>query len=122
MRRKVVVTQRFADEASAAYLESEDGRRRGFGRIGRAAVRRLVAFESHVLVHTPHPDAERARKFGVEYATLPTIFAASDYLTLHAPLTAETIMMMKESAFVINTARVGLVEDRDRELRRRLES
>jgi D-3-phosphoglycerate dehydrogenase len=93
----------------------------GLGRIGRSVVKRLTGFEATVLVHTARPDEALARASGFEYVDMPEILARSDYLTLHAPLTpdtrflirAESILQMKPTAFVINTARGGLVEDRD---------
>lgn len=93
----------------------------GLGRIGRSVVRRLAAFDCRILVHAPRPDADLAKAAGFEYADLSTVLAESDYLTLHAPLTSETrflireqtIRTMKSTAFIINTARGGLVEDRD---------
>jgi D-3-phosphoglycerate dehydrogenase len=93
----------------------------GLGRIGRSVVKRLTAFECKVLVHTPRQDASLAASAGFEYADLATVLARSDYVTLHAPLTSqtrflireETIRLMQPTAFVINTARGGLVEDRD---------
>jgi D-3-phosphoglycerate dehydrogenase len=93
----------------------------GLGRIGRSVVKRLVAFDCRVLVHAPRQDAQLAAQLGFEYADLNTVLRQSDYLSLHAPLTPETrflireetIRLMKPTAFVINTARGGLVEDRD---------
>ncbi len=93
----------------------------GLGRIGRSVVKRLAAFECRILVHAPRRDPAFAGVAGLEYADLPTVLAQSDYLTLHAPLTPETrflvreqtIRTMKPTAFVINTGRGGLVEDRD---------
>jgi D-3-phosphoglycerate dehydrogenase len=93
----------------------------GLGRIGRSVVKRLAAFDCRVLVHAPRQDANLAAHLGFEYADLNTVLSQSDYLTLHAPLTPqtrflireETIRSMKPTAFVINTARGGLVEDRD---------
>ncbi len=93
----------------------------GLGRIGRSVVKRLTGFESTILVHAPRRDEELARRCGFEYVDLPEILSRSDYLTLHAPLTPDTrfliredrIAQMKRTAFVINTARGGLIEDRD---------
>jgi D-3-phosphoglycerate dehydrogenase / 2-oxoglutarate reductase len=93
----------------------------GLGHIGRAVVKRLAAFECKVLVHTPRHDTELAARAGFEYADLSTVLSHSDFVTLHAPLTPQThflireatIRLMKPTAFVINTARAGLVEDRD---------
>jgi D-3-phosphoglycerate dehydrogenase len=93
----------------------------GLGRIGRSVVKRLTGFEATILVHAPRRDEDLARTRGFEYVDLPEILSRSDYLTLHAPLTPDTrflireerIAQMKPTAFVINTARGGLVEDRD---------
>jgi D-3-phosphoglycerate dehydrogenase len=93
----------------------------GLGRIGRAVVKRLAAFDCRILVDTPRRDADLAARLGFEYADLGTLLSQSDYVTLHAPLTSqtrylirtETIRLMKPTAFVINTARGGLIEDRD---------
>ena len=92
----------------------------GFGRIGRSVAQRLSGFEATVLVHTPRRDQAVGQKSGCVYVELPEILSRSDYLTLHAPLTPDTrflirdecIAQMKSTAFVINTARGGLVEDR----------
>lgn len=93
----------------------------GLGRIGRSVVKRLAAFDCKVLVHAPRQDADLAVRLGFEYVDLQTVLSQSDYLTLHAPLTPQTrflireqtIRSMKPTAFIINTARGGLVEDRD---------
>ncbi|ABS62160.1 D-isomer specific 2-hydroxyacid dehydrogenase NAD-binding [Parvibaculum lavamentivorans DS-1] len=91
----------------------------GLGRIGRSVVRRLSGFDAKVLVHTPHPDAAYAEQTGVEYTGLTELLRRSDYVSLHAPLTQATrflidtraIASMKKGAFLINTARGGLVDD-----------
>ncbi|MEA1676296.1 phosphoglycerate dehydrogenase [Nitrospirillum sp. BR 11163] len=91
----------------------------GLGRIGRSVVRRLSGFDARILVHTPHPDEAYARATGVTYTSLADLLAASDYVSLHAPLTPATrflidataIAAMKPGAILINTARGGLVED-----------
>jgi D-3-phosphoglycerate dehydrogenase len=93
----------------------------GLGRIGRSVAKRLTGFEATVLVHAPRRDEVLARTSGFQYVGLSEILSRSDYLTLHAPLTPDTrflireerIAQMKPTAFVINTARGGLVEDRD---------
>ncbi|MET3663579.1 phosphoglycerate dehydrogenase [Caulobacter sp. 1776] len=91
----------------------------GLGRIGKSVVKRLLAFDCRVLVHTANPDAAYAAATGVEYVDLAGLLARSDYVTLHAPLTPRTRFMidetaiaaMKPGAVLINTARGGLVED-----------
>lgn len=91
----------------------------GLGRIGRQVVQRLKAFDTRILVSAPRPDEEYAQAMGLTYAPPETLFAESDYISLHAPLTPETrflvsdrtIPLMKSDTIVINTARGGLVED-----------
>ncbi|MDR6530193.1 D-3-phosphoglycerate dehydrogenase [Caulobacter rhizosphaerae] len=91
----------------------------GLGRIGKSVVKRLLAFDCRVLVHTARPDNAYAAATGVEYVSLADLLVRSDYVTLHAPLTPQTRFMideaaiatMKPGAFLINTARGGLVED-----------
>ncbi len=91
----------------------------GLGRIGKSVVRRLSGFDAKVLVHTRSPDPDYARQAGVEYVDLPDLLRRSDYVSLHAPLTPETrflvdgaaLAAMRKGAFLINTARGGLVDD-----------
>lgn len=91
----------------------------GLGRIGRSVAKRLAGFEARILVHSPHVDAGFAEANGLEPASLEDLLQASDYVSVHAPLTPETrymideraIARMKPGAFLINTARGGLVQD-----------
>lgn len=91
----------------------------GLGRIGRSLVQRLRGFEADILVLDRPGDrawAEAQRLTGV---TLAELLARSDYVSVHAPLTGETrflidaeaLALMKPTAFLINTARGGLVDD-----------
>ena len=91
----------------------------GMGRSGRAVVQRLKGFEARILSVTPHPDADFATREGVTFTDLATLLRESDYVSIHAPLTAATrhmfskaeLALMKPSAILINTARGGLVND-----------
>lgn len=91
----------------------------GLGRIGRSVVRRLQGFEPEILAFSGTPDPEFAAQMGVTFVTLEELLARSDYVTLHAPLTAasrlligrQALARMKASAYLINTARGGLVDD-----------
>lgn len=87
----------------------------GMGSIGEKVARLAEAFGMKVIYHTRHKrDCER------EYVSLDELFSRSDYVSLHLPLNAETEKMicreslakMKKSAFLINTARGGLVDER----------
>lgn len=92
----------------------------GLGRTGRSLMQRLRGFEARILVVDAHRDADYARENAIEYVDLPTLLAESDYVSLHAPLTPDTRMMidadaiarMKPGAILINAARGGLVDDR----------
>lgn len=91
----------------------------GAGRIGRSVVQRLRGFEAEVLVHGASRDEAWAAASNVTYVDMPTLLAKSDVVTLHAPLTpatrllidAEALAAMKPGAILINTARGGLVDD-----------
>lgn len=91
----------------------------GLGRIGKSVVKRLSGFDAKVLVHTRSPDPDYAAQTGVEYVDLPELLRRSDYVSLHAPLTPQTrflidapaLAAMRKGAFLINTARGGLVDD-----------
>lgn len=91
----------------------------GLGRIGKSVVRRLSGFDARILVHTRTPDPAYAAQTGVEFVDLPELLRRSDYVSLHAPLTpgtrflidGPTLATMKKGAFLINTARGGLVDD-----------
>ncbi|NBT14301.1 MAG: D-2-hydroxyacid dehydrogenase [Planctomycetia bacterium] len=90
----------------------------GYGRIGRAVARVGRAFEMRILAH--RRDATGPIDGG-EYADLDRLFAESDVVSLHCPLTPDTqglvhaarLERMKPSAFLINTARGGLVNEAD---------
>ena len=88
----------------------------GFGRIGQAVARLAQAFWMRVIAHS------RTRKetgANVEYVDMDTLLAQSDFVSLHCPLFAENTNMvnagflgkMKDRAFLINTARGGLLDE-----------
>lgn len=92
----------------------------GLGRIGRALARRCRAgFEMRVLAHDVVQDPAFAAAQGIELVDLDTLLRQSDFVSLHVPLTDETdglidarrLATMKPGAFLINTARGGLVDE-----------
>jgi D-3-phosphoglycerate dehydrogenase len=91
----------------------------GMGRIGRAVSTRARAFGMKILAFDPFLATEQARDLEIELATLADVFAGSDFLTVHTPLTAETrgiigreaFARMKNGVRVINCARGGLVDE-----------
>lgn len=91
----------------------------GSGNIGKKVIRLFKAFGAKVIYYDPCRMPETLeQKLGVAYVTLEELFAASDILTLHAPLTAETehcinaetLAQMKDGSVLINTARAELVD------------
>jgi len=90
----------------------------GLGRIGRAVARRAQGFGLRVLAHDPYIDDVQVRVLGAQPRALLALLADSDYVTLHAPLSATThhligpdeLAAMKPTAYLLNTSRGGLVD------------
>jgi D-3-phosphoglycerate dehydrogenase len=90
----------------------------GLGRIGALTAAKARGFGIRVIGHDPYLPASRFAELGVERAELDDLLRESDYVSIHAPLNAEThhlisdraLALMKPSAFLINTARGGLVD------------
>lgn len=93
----------------------------GMGRIGREVARRARAFGMRVIAHDPYLTQEQCEELGARPATVEEICRKADFLTVHAPLTAETenciaareIALMKRTACIINCARGGIVNEED---------
>jgi len=89
----------------------------GFGRIGKAVVRRLVGFGGRVLVSDPAVPAAAIAEAGGVAASLDTVFAESDCITLHCPSLPQTrglvsrqrLSAMKPGAVLVNVSRGDLV-------------
>jgi glyoxylate reductase len=87
----------------------------GFGRIGQRVAERLEGFAVRLLVHAePHPPALGAARS----CELPELLAASDFVSLHVPLTpatrhlidARALSHVKPGAILVNTSRGGVVD------------
>lgn len=94
----------------------------GFGRIGTRLVKRLVAMEMKVQVYDPFKSSTDINASGAEHiADLDAALPHADFVSLHCPKSPETvnffaaarIAKMKPTAFLINTARGGIVNERD---------
>jgi len=92
----------------------------GLGEIGIRLARLLSGFEmKKILVHDPFVSAEVMAEVGAESVSLEVLCRESDYISINARLTEETrhllsdaeFRMMKPSAYVINTARAGLIDE-----------
>jgi D-3-phosphoglycerate dehydrogenase len=90
----------------------------GLGAIGRRVATLARAFGMRVLAWTATSDGGRAASVGAELTPLNDLLGASDFVTLHLRLSpatenllgAQRLALMKPSAYVINTARGGLVD------------
>ena len=90
----------------------------GFGHIGQALIERAQAMGMHILVATRTARPDRP---GIHFTTQEALLANSDFVSLNLPLTPTThhlidgaaLAQMKPGAFLINTARGGLVNEHD---------
>lgn len=92
----------------------------GMGRIGQRVAQLAHAFGMTIRFHDPYPPApEITEKVGAELWPVERVIAESDFLSLHLPLTESTrnfinahrLSAMKPGAYLINTARGGLVDE-----------
>lgn len=89
----------------------------GTGRIARELIRILKGFGMEILANDPHPDVRYAAEAGIRYLPREELFAQSDVISLHCPLTDETrhlidaaaIARMKPGVTIINTGRGQLI-------------
>ena len=91
----------------------------GCGRIGTLLVAKALGLGMRVIIHDPYLSAWRAREMGAELVSFDDLLSQADFISLHAPLMEEThhvfgaasFAKMKKTAFVINTARGGLIDE-----------
>ena len=91
----------------------------GLGRIGQMVARRVLGFEMRILAHELRPDPAFVVANGIKLVSLDDLLAQSDFVSLHLPLTPQTtrlidarrLALMKQGAYLINTARGGLVDE-----------
>jgi D-3-phosphoglycerate dehydrogenase / 2-oxoglutarate reductase len=92
----------------------------GFGRIGTRTAKRCLAMEMNVQIYDPYKSAAEIKAAGCEpVADLDAALPGADFVSVHCPKTPETVGMfnaarlrrMKPTAYLINTARGGIVEE-----------
>jgi len=91
----------------------------GLGRIGKAVVKRLHAFDTRILIYDPYVSEKAAKELDVELLTLDDVLATADFISLHMPLLPEThhflnrerFAKMKPGIQVINCARGELIDE-----------
>jgi D-3-phosphoglycerate dehydrogenase len=91
----------------------------GLGKIGMAVADRARALGMHVVGYDPYVTEEAARLHGIERMSVADILKVADAVTVHVPKTKDTanlistdeLASMKPSAFIINVARGGVVDE-----------
>jgi glyoxylate reductase len=93
----------------------------GMGRIGRAVARRAAGFNMRVIYHDSRPvEAAEEKSLGVKLVSMDTLISTADFISLHVPLTGEThhlmnrktLEKMKPTAYLINTSRGPVVDEK----------
>ena len=92
----------------------------GLGRIGSAVARRAKGFNMRVIYYDVIRREDLEGELGLEYKPLEELLKEADYITLHVPLTKDTyhligereLNMMKPTAYLINTSRGAVVDQR----------
>ena len=90
----------------------------GLGHIGQHVARIANGFDMNVLAYDVKQDKKLAKKLGLKFVSLEDLLKNSDIITLHSPLldstkhmmNSETFKLVKRGAYLINTARGGLIE------------
>jgi D-3-phosphoglycerate dehydrogenase len=93
----------------------------GLGRIGKAVALRGKAFLMNVVAYEPYPDQAFVKEHGIPLLPFDDVMKQSDWLTLHMPMSPESskcinkrsLGLMKPAAYVINTARGGIINEPD---------
>ncbi len=91
----------------------------GLGNIGKAVARRAIGFDMEVIACDTNPDMEFIRHHKVQLVSFEDLLSRSDFLSVHLRLTRETqniigkeeLSLMKPAAYLVNTARVELVNE-----------
>lgn len=93
----------------------------GLGRIGEALARRAKGFNMNIIYHNRSRKLQAEEELGLQYVSLEDLLKKSDYVCIMTPYTPEThnlirkehFQLMKNTAILINTARGGIVNEKD---------
>ncbi len=93
----------------------------GLGRIGSSVAKRAKGFAMNILYHSRERSHDKERELGVTYVELDELLARSDFVTIHTSLSSASkeiinmasLQKMKRTAYLVNTARGQVVNQRD---------
>lgn len=93
----------------------------GFGNTARILSRYVKAFDMSVVANDPYLDDSGFEKYGVKKVSLDELYRVSDVISIHVPITKETIHMinkeciakMKDGVMIINTSRGSIINLED---------
>jgi len=94
----------------------------GMGRIGKAVAQRAAGFEMNVIYYNrTRLSIKEEKRLGVRYVSLDNLFGTSDVVSIHSPHTPQThevvnlklFKKMKKTAFLINTSRGKIINEKD---------
>lgn len=91
----------------------------GLGAVARALAKRLMAFGTRILAYDPYASEDAFRAAGARGVELDELLRASDFVSIHCPVTDETrglidgerLASMKPSAYLVNTARADILDE-----------
>jgi len=92
----------------------------GLGRIGQAVSKRARGFDMRLIYYDSYRNLDMEKELNLQYMSLDDVLRQCDYLVIHVPLTSETrhsinsekLSLMKKTAFVINTSRGPVVDEK----------
>ena len=93
----------------------------GLGRIGKSLAVRALGLKMQVIAAELYPDETFVKQHGIELVDLDTLLQRADFVSIHMPLSDETsgiidggkLGLMKPTAYIVNTARGGLIVEAD---------
>lgn len=127
---KLMIKDQLTREAAAGFAKRSDhmgvglvGRTLGalgIGNIGAELFRLMKPFDMKFIAHDPYADKAVAKELGIELVSIEDLFRRSDVLSVSCPLTpdtrhivnAERLALMKPTAYIINTARGPIVDQK----------
>jgi glyoxylate reductase len=92
----------------------------GLGRIGIAVAKRAKGFGMRIIYYDAFRNQDAEKSLGIEFKSKDEVIRESDFFSVHVPLLPETknsistkeLAMMKPTAYLINTARGGVVDEK----------